>query len=233
MSVAPRFFLVICFLFLSIVAKADPISVTAGSSATLIFTSSTNTAARAEATYALSADGRTVTMNFKNTSTDANIGLWAIDVSSNTSYFNQLSDYKWVSNISGLPTGFSWTPSPTDNFETNTFASRSITSLLDITLFKQVGFRGQDFAAYSFLAMGQGGIATLSFSGTTNGIVNLPLTSFTIGSVYAGFVIKTGDSADFITSSAGTTTSFSIPEPATLLLLGTGLAALGIRMRRA
>lgn len=88
---------------------------------------------------------------------------------------------------------------------------------------------GGGTAANSILLAANGGTVTLTFTGTFTGSVTTPFELMANG----GTNNTTGNNSAFTISSAMTTNAPTvIPEPTSLLLLGSGLLSLGVALRK-
>lgn len=191
---------------LQIPARADAVTLNAGSSATFNYTSTFGAAGQATATFALSSDGKTLTVSLLNTSTT--------DTFLSGIGFNTSPDLATTAaTFSGLPSGANWSFTNNGgggigNFEAGAYGNGN----------------------NNRLKPGEGGKLTLTLSSPlTNGITldvtMIHLTSLPDGSSEKPVGVRVG---------GGTPPPppAEVPEPATMLLLGSGLAALaGLRKR--
>lgn len=193
--------------FLNAMALAGPITIAPGTSV------SATAGNVASANFSLSNDGRVLTINLVNISSDPNLGIYLFDLNSPLSYFNQVTG----SSFTGTATGSRpWSPTPTDNFGgTSTYTARGFNSPLDVSLFIS---SKPGFANTGVLFSGDSVTFTLSFIGPT-----VPFTSFSLNPTVSLI------SRDYQLS---TLPLNAVPEPATLFLLGAGLSASIMKLQR-
>ncbi len=186
-------------------AYADSVTLNAGSSATFNYTSTFGAAGQATATFALSADGKTLTVAFLNTSTS--------DTFLSGIGFNTSPDLATTSAaFSGLPSGATWSSTSggggIGNFEAGAYGNGN----------------------NNRLKPGEGGTLTLALSSPqTNGITldvtMTHLTSLPDGSSQKPVGVRVGGGNP-------PPPPAEVPEPATLLLVGTSLASIAALRRR-
>jgi hypothetical protein len=193
----------ICFQF---PASADTVKLNPGSSSTFTYVSTFGALGQASATFALSADGKTLTVSFLNTSTSETF-LSGIG-------FNTSPNLTTTSAVfSALPAGATWSFTAGNgggigNFEAGAYGN---------------GNKNR-------LKPGEGGTLTLTLSSPqTNGItldVSIThLTSLPDGSSQKPVGVQVGGGGN-------PPPPAEVPEPATLVLLGTSLLTAWPALRR-
>ena len=192
--------------FLHLSAYADPVTLNPGTSATFNYVSTFGTAGQATATFSLSADGKTLTVGFLNTSTS--------DTFLSGIGFNTSPDLATTSAIfSGLPSGATWSYTSgggggIGNFEAGAYGN----------------------GKYNRLKPGQGGTLTLTLSAPQTNCFTLDvtmthLTSLPDGSSQKPVGVRVGGGPPRPLPA-------EVPEPATLLLVGTSLLTTLPALRR-
>lgn len=186
---------------LQLTAQAESITLLPGASATFNYVSSFGAAGQATASYTLSADGKTLTVSFLNTSTS--------DTFLSGLAFNTTPDLTvTAAQFSGLPSGANWSFTAgggggIGNFEAGAYGNGN----------------------NNRLKPGEGGTLTLTLSSPqTNGLsldVSLThLTSLPDGSSEKPYGVIVG-----VTPPPPPPPPAEVPEPATLLLVGGSLLA--------
>ena len=189
--------------FLHLSAYADPVTLNPGTSATFNYVSTFGTAGQATATFSLSADGKTLTVGFLNTSTS--------DTFLSGIGFNTSPDLATTSAIfSGLPSGATWSYTSgggggIGNFEAGAYGNGN----------------------NNRLKPGEGGTLTLTLSSPLPQGITLDTSIAHLTS------LPDGSSQKVIGVGGGPPSPpAEVPEPATLVLAGTSLLAALPAMRR-
>ncbi len=220
------FSMVILFVMMT-AAKADPITLMAGGSSVTANYSLAGT--NASATAIFSFDGTTIRVEFRNTSTnDFKLGA----ISFGAQQYSPGQD-----NISGtvtLSNGQNWSANGDE-----ILGPISI-RYAPIAVTGGIGYLPSNID--KLLSPGGSGVALLGFTPAKfGGTVPLPpFQSVTLSFTNASFINPNGQPVPvgqiLIQTASGTFsgggTGAAVPEPATMLLLGSGLAALGIRALR-
>jgi hypothetical protein len=196
---------------LQVPAYADSVTLNPGSSATFNYTSTFGAAGQATATFALSADGKTLTISFLNTSTS--------DTFLSGLGFNTSPDLATTAAaFSGLPSGATWSFTTgggggIGNFEAGAYGNGN----------------------NNRLKPGEGGTLTLTLSSPLTNGITLDVTMTHLTSLPDGSSEKP---IGVVTTGGGNPPPpAEVPEPATLLLVGSsflaGLPALRRRSKKA
>jgi PEP-CTERM motif len=226
MQIRKFLFSILFLLVVGTAVKADPITLVAGSSVTANY-SLAGTNASAQAIFSF--DGTTIRVEFRNTSTN-DFRLGAISFSAQQ-YSPGQDNISFGS--ATLSNGQIWGAGGDD-----VFGFISI-RYFPIQVSGGIGYLPRDLD--KLLAPGGSGISMLSFIPKLGGTVpSPPFPSVTLSFTNAYFINPNGQpvpvgqilaqtaSGTFSGGGAGA----AVPEPATMILLGSGLAALGMRARR-